>query len=157
VKSELSACIATCPKTKHSHRPVWFTPAIFGLADGAMSIVGVILYASGHSTLVFPIALSGGLSAAMSMAGSQWLSQERTSSIQNLAMGAATLAGSIAPALPYLFLHGWHAPAVSIGVLVMIGFAVAHMRKANRKHPHLETFAVLAAILVVSVLFSVFI
>jgi hypothetical protein len=134
-----------------------YAPVIFGLADGAMSIVGVILYASGHSTLVFPVALSGGISAAISMAGSQWLSQTETSSAQNLAMGLATLAGSIAPALPYLFLHGWPAPAVSCGVLVLIALAVARMRKANRKHPLLETLAVLALILAVSAICSVLI
>ena len=38
-------------------------PAIFGLADGLMSMLGVVLYLSGHESLVFPTALSGAISA----------------------------------------------------------------------------------------------
>lgn len=137
---------AQLPQSRHK----LVAPTIFGLADGAMSIVGVILFVSGHSGLVFPVALSGGLSAAMSMAGSQWLSQDETSIGENVAMGVATLTGSIAPAIPYLFLHGTAAPAVSVGVLALIAYAVSQLRK-HRKHPILETFAVLAAILIVSI------
>ena len=35
-----------------------FRPAIFGLGDGCMSIVGVVLYLLGDQRLIFPAALA---------------------------------------------------------------------------------------------------
>src|ERR1035441_9114510 len=75
--------------------------AVFGLADGAMSITGVVLYAAGQHAEVFPYALAGGVSASLSMAGGEWLSQSDTGLGGAAMMGAATLAGSLIPALPY--------------------------------------------------------
>src|ERR1035441_1101152 len=41
-------------------------PAVFGLADGLMSMLGVVLFLLGHRSLIFPAALSGGISSALS-------------------------------------------------------------------------------------------
>jgi VIT1/CCC1 family predicted Fe2+/Mn2+ transporter len=125
-------------------------PMIFGLCDGSLSILGVVLYASGHGTLVFPIAASGGLSAAVSMAGGEWLSASSDGPAAAVMMGLATLAGSIIPALPYLFLRGWAAPAVAVVLLAAVAYVVARLR-SHREHPYLETAAVLGAVLAVSV------
>lgn len=130
--------------------------AIFGLSDGSMSIVGVVLYASGHHGAVVPIALAGGASAAVSMAGGEWLSTSDTGLGGSVTMGIATLIGSVLPALPYLFLHGWAAPAVSGALLLGVAVTVARLRR-HREHPHLETMAVLGAVLAVSVLCALFI
>lgn len=124
-------------------------PVIFGLADGSMSIIGVVFYASGHGTLVFPIALSGGVSASVSMAGGEWLSESSSGPRAALAMGLATLAGSILPALPYAFLRGAAAPAVSVVLLAGVAAVVAALR-GHRARPYLETAAVLATVLVAS-------
>lgn len=121
-------------------------PVVFGLCDGAMSIMGVVLYLAGHTTLVFPAALSGGLSAAVSMAGGEWLSQSDSGPAASLAMGGATLTGSILPAIPYAFLHGWQAPAMSVLILVLVAAAVACLR-GHRRHPWLETALVLVIVL----------
>jgi VIT1/CCC1 family predicted Fe2+/Mn2+ transporter len=127
------------------------TPAaIMGLGDGAMSIIGVIAYATGHSGLVLWLALSGGLSAAASMAGNEWLSRSGRGPRAALVMGAATLTGSVLPALPYAFLRGWHALAASMLMLGVVAFVVARLR-AHRAHPYLETAAVLGVVLAVSI------
>jgi VIT1/CCC1 family predicted Fe2+/Mn2+ transporter len=125
-------------------------PVIFGLADGAMSITGVILYAAGHTGSVFPLALSGGVSAAISMAAGEWLSTSENGPVASMTMGAATLAGSVLPAIPYAFLTGWRAPAVSVIILAGVAVAVARLR-SQRKHPYAETFAALALVLAASV------
>ena len=124
-------------------------PVIFGLADGSMSIMGVVFYAAGHAGLVFPVALSGGVSAAVSMAGGEWLSESGSGPGAALAMGAATLAGSILPAVPYAFLHGLAAPLVSVLALCAVAAVVARLR-SHRKHPWRETALVLAAVLAAS-------
>jgi hypothetical protein len=38
-------------------------PAVFGVSDGMMSILGVVLYLSGHQSLVLPAAAIGGVSS----------------------------------------------------------------------------------------------
>jgi VIT1/CCC1 family predicted Fe2+/Mn2+ transporter len=114
-----------------------------------MSILGVVFYASGHGGLVIPLAISGGLSAACSMAGGEWLSDSENGLAASAAMGAATLTGSILPAAPYAFLHSWHAPAVSVLTLAAVVVVVARLRQ-HRRHPYWETFGVLAVVLAAS-------
>jgi VIT1/CCC1 family predicted Fe2+/Mn2+ transporter len=123
--------------------------AVFGLADGAMSITGVVLYAAGQHAKVFPYALAGGVSASLSMAGGEWLSQSDTGLGGAAMMGAATLAGSLIPALPYLLLTGIAAPAVAVVLLAAVAALIARMR-AHRHHAYLETGAVLAIVLIAS-------
>lgn len=132
-------------------------PAIFGLADGMMSLLGVVLYLLGHQELIFPAALSGGISAALSMAGGEWLSDSGNGFGAALVMGAATGAGGVLPALPYAFTTGPAAVASSMVICTGIGFTVAFLR------PHrglglalLETFGVLAAIFAVVLLCGLF-
>ena len=131
-------------------RPGFARPVVFGLCDGSMSITGVVFYASGHGGLVFPFAVAGGVSAAVSMAGGEWLSQSGNGPAACAAMGAATLLGSILPALPYALLRGWAAPAVSVAILVAVAAVVARLRD-HRKHPYLETGLVLGVVLAASV------
>lgn len=125
-------------------------PAIFGLADGTMSLLGVVLYLLGHQAIIFPAALSGGISSALSMAGGEWLSDSENGFAASLVMGGATGLGAVLPALPFAFASGAAAVAGSVVICVCIGVAVAFLR------PHksvplalLETFGVLAAIFAV--------
>ena len=125
-------------------------PVIFGLSDGSMSILGVVFYASGHGSLVFPVAFSGGVSAACSMAGGEWLSESRNGLGASAAMGLATLAGSLLPAFPYLFLRHWEAPALSVVMLIAVAFVVGRLRR-GQNYPYTGTFAVLGVVLAASV------
>lgn len=123
---------------------------VFGLSDGAMSILGVVFYAAGHQGMVVPIALSGGLCAAVSMAAGQWLSESDTGPAAAAAMGLATLAGSILPALPYAFLTGRPAPVASFALLAVVALVVGRLRRL-RRHRYAESFAVLAVVVAVAV------
>lgn len=125
-------------------------PAIFGLADGMMSLLGVTLYLLGHKNLILPAALSGGISSALSMAGGEWLSDSGNGLRASLVMGAATGTGAVLPAFPYAFTTGPSAVASSVAICVMIGMVVAFLRP-NRGPglALLETFGVLAAIFAV--------
>lgn len=122
-------------------------PAIFGLADGLMSMLGVILYLSGHESLVFPTALSGGISSALSMAGGEWLSDSDNGLGASCVMGLATGVGAILPAIPYAFTSGVTAITCSVAICVLIAAVVALMRPMrSRALAFAETYAVLVAI-----------
>ena len=115
-----------------------------------MSMLGVVLYLMGHQSIIFPAALSGGISSALSMAGGEWLSDSGNGFGASCAMGAATGLGAILPALPYAVTTGPAAVASSVVICVMIAVAVALLR------PHrgtglalLETFGVLSLIFAV--------
>jgi VIT1/CCC1 family predicted Fe2+/Mn2+ transporter len=125
-------------------------PAVFGLADGLMSMLGVVLYLSGHANLVFPAALSGGISSALSMAGSEWLSDSDNGLGASLVMGSATGLGAIAPAIPYAVSTGPAAVAESVIICVLIGVCVSALRPMRGFGMALaETFGILAAIFAV--------
>ena len=125
-------------------------PAIFGLADGMMSLLGVVLYLLGHQGLIFPAALSGGISSALSMAGGEWLSDSENGLGASCVMGGATGLGAILPALPYAFWTGPAAVAQSVVICCLIGVAVACLRPNRGLGMALvETFGILAAIFLV--------
>lgn len=77
---------------------------MFGLSDGMTSLLGVILYLTGHPKLIFPVALSGAISSAFSMAGGQWLSSPEDGKKAAITMGVATGTGAMLPAVPFAFL-----------------------------------------------------
>lgn len=125
-------------------------PAVFGLSDGLSSMLGVVLYLSGHPGLVFPAALSGGISSALSMAGGEWLSDSENGLAASCVMGAATGLGAILPAIPYAFWRGPAAVAESVLICVLIGIVVAALRPRRGFGMALaETFGVLAVIFAV--------
>ena len=130
--------------------PLLRKSAIFGLSDGMMSLLGVVLFLLGHQGLIFPAALCGGISSALSMAGGEWLSDSKNGLGASCVMGAATGRGAILPAVPYALGAGPLAVAESVVICCLIGVVVASMR------PHrgfgmavVETFGVLLAIFVV--------
>ncbi len=122
-------------------------PAIFGLADGLMSMLGVVLFLLGHQDLIFPAALSGGISSALSMAGGEWLSDSENGLGASCVMGGATGLGAILPALPYALGTGPAAVAESVVICCLIGFVVSLMRPRRGLGMALvETFGILLAI-----------
>jgi len=129
-----------------------------GLADGMMSLLGVVLYLLGHQAIIFPAALCGGISSALSMAGSEWLSDSDNGLGASLVMGGGTGLGGILPAVPFALTTGPLAVAESVVICALIGFIVACLRPGkNLAIGLLQTYAVLgvivAAVLAVTVLF----
>jgi VIT1/CCC1 family predicted Fe2+/Mn2+ transporter len=132
-------------------------PAIFGLSDGMMSLLGVVLYLLGHRDLIFPAAVSGAISSALSMAGGEWLSESDNGFGASCVMGLATGLGAALPALPYAFDTGPLAIGASVVICIGIGVAVALMRPNRRPLRALvETGAVLAAIFIAVLLCGLF-
>lgn len=110
-------------------------PLIFGLADGCMSLLGVVLYLLHNEGLIFPAAVMGGISAAVSMAGGEWMSDSDNGFGTAIVMGLATGAGAILPAVPFAFARGAAALTASVVICLMIGCVVGVMRgHASEKH-----------------------
>jgi VIT1/CCC1 family predicted Fe2+/Mn2+ transporter len=125
-----------------------FRPAIFGLADGCMSLLGVILYLhAGLASVVFLSALMGGISSAISMAGSEFMSDDGKV-MPSVVMGVATGAGGILPAIPYALTSGRLALVLCSAIVLLIGALVAILRvKTSTAHGWLYTAVVTFAIL----------
>jgi VIT1/CCC1 family predicted Fe2+/Mn2+ transporter len=120
---------------QRAKRTPLFRPAIFGLGDGCMSIVGVVLYLLGDQRLIFPAALSGAISAALSMSGNEYLSDSDNGFWPSAVMGTATATGGIAPAIPFLFTTGALALEWMGVICLLIGVIVGVMRAREcRKH-----------------------
>ena len=67
-----------------------------------MSIVGVILYLLGDPRVIFATVLAGSISAALSMAGNDYLSDSDDGLLPSAVMGLATFAGGIAATIAQL-------------------------------------------------------
>jgi VIT1/CCC1 family predicted Fe2+/Mn2+ transporter len=110
-------------------------PVIFGLADGCMTMLGVLLYLLHDQKLIFPAALMGGISAAVSMAGGEWMSDSDNGFGAAAVMGLATGLGAIAPAVPFLFVRGPLAIGLTVAVCAVIAAVVGIMRgRASTRH-----------------------
>jgi VIT1/CCC1 family predicted Fe2+/Mn2+ transporter len=123
---------------------------VFGLADGTMSMLGVLLYLLHHQNLIFPAALMGGISAAVSMAGGEWLSDSDNGFGASAVMGLATGAGAILPAVPFALARGATALTATVVICLLIGVVVGGMRgQAGRRHSKVFEMAVTLGLLAV--------
>jgi hypothetical protein len=118
--------------------------AVFGGSDGLMSILGVVMFIASRSpSLVVPVAVMGAVSASYSMGAGEFLGQQQTDWPAVPVMAAATFAGTVLPALPYLWSSGWAALVQSATACLLVALAVGHLR-SWRPHRYLETTAVIA-------------
>ena len=128
-------------------------PAVFGSFDGTSSLLGVIVFLLlTHPKLIFPAALSGAVSSAISMAAGEWLSDSDNGFGASTVMGAATFTGALLPAVPYAFGTGPLAITGSAVIIVGIGVLVAFLRpNRGRALAVAETFGILGVIFLVVV------
>jgi hypothetical protein len=118
--------------------------AAFGASDGLMSILGPVMFVgSRYPALVFPVAVMGAVSAAYSMGAGEFLGQRATDWPKVPVMAAATFAGTILPALPYLWCSGWAALGQSALACALVALAVGRLR-SWRRHKYIETTTVIA-------------
>jgi VIT1/CCC1 family predicted Fe2+/Mn2+ transporter len=108
-------------------------PAIFGLADGCMSLIGVTLYLLGDQRIIFWAALSGAISSAVSMGAGEFMSDSDNGLWPSVVMGACTGLGGLVPAIPFLFTHGTLALVLMGVICLLIGTAVGVMRARTCK------------------------
>jgi VIT1/CCC1 family predicted Fe2+/Mn2+ transporter len=132
-------------------RPSLARPAVFGLFDGTCSLLGVVLYLLGHQGLIFPAALSGGISSALSMAAGEWLSDGNGNGLaESAVIGAATGTGAVLPAVPYAVTTGPVAVGASVAICIAIAVVVALMRAGrSRRRALAETLAILGVIFLI--------
>jgi hypothetical protein len=116
---------------KALRNPALFRPALFGLSDGMMSILGSVLYLLHHPAWIVPVALLSGLANALSMGGGEFLSDNDTGFWGALVMGVATGSGAVLPAIPFMFGHGPMAIGIMVAICLCIGVVVGSMRKQN--------------------------
>jgi VIT1/CCC1 family predicted Fe2+/Mn2+ transporter len=132
-------------------RAVLLRPAVFGAFDGLTAVLGLLLSLRGHPSWVLPSALGLAVAEGVGMAAGQWLSSDSDAGFAaSGVIGAATAAGSLAPAVPFALLPMSWAALVSAVVLVAIGAGIAAVRSRDRGWPRAlaETFGVLAAAVV---------
>ena len=133
-------------------------PAVFGSFDGTASLLGVVIYLLfSHPALIFPAAVSGAASSAVSMGGGEWLSDSDNGFAASLVMAAATFVGAILPAVPFAFGTGPAAAAESAVLCAGICLTVAGLRE-DRGYglALLETFGILAAVIAITVACGLF-
>jgi Protein of unknown function (DUF1003) len=116
-----------------------------------MSILGPVMFtASRYPRLVFPVAFMGAVSSACSMGAGEHMSEETSEPGAPVAMGLATFAGSVLPAVPYLWTSGIAAVCCSAVICVAVAAGVGHLR-SWRKHRYAETVAILGFVAAVTV------
>lgn len=121
-------------------------PAIFGVFDGSTSVLSILLAYRHLDALIFPGALALGAVGAVGMAAGEYLSDDSDSGIgASVAIGVATGVGTVAPAVPYLWLHGVWAAGVALLVLAALGALIAGVRAKRHRWPRAlaETYGVL--------------
>jgi VIT1/CCC1 family predicted Fe2+/Mn2+ transporter len=104
-------------------------PAVFGAFDGAASLIGVVVYlAMARPSLIFPAAVSGALTSAVSMGGGEFLSDSDSGWAASAVMALATFAGALAPAIPFAFTRGPAAVAWCALICAAVIVVVAALR-----------------------------
>jgi VIT1/CCC1 family predicted Fe2+/Mn2+ transporter len=126
--------------------------AIFGSFDGITSALGVItglIVAGTHSgARILAASLGLAVAATVGMGAGQYLSDEKRSVRLALVMGAATFAGSVLPALPFVAGYGTVQLAASGAVIIVGGLLIGRIRGYRL------TFAVLTVVCALTVALS---
>ena len=120
--------------------------ATFGMADGVVASLALILATYPHGAKVVVVALVGLLVAeGLGMAGSEYLSDPKMSLFEAAVMGVATSLAIILPGLPWLVTSG-HAALIASGITAVgIAALIAHLRPGGWS-TWLQTFGVLAVV-----------
>lgn len=134
-------------------RRALYAASIFGICDGMMSILGVVLALRSHPELVPWAAAVGGIGAGLSMAVGQYLAEDTDDSIPACAvLGAATLAGSVLPALPFLVVRGPAAVWATGEVCTLLAAVVALLRGHGSLRRGLLALGLLGVVFTVTLL-----
>lgn len=125
--------------------------AIFGLCDGEMSILGVVLDLRTHPELVPWAATVGAVSAGASMAVGQYVSDDNSDGAPAcLVLGMATAIGSVLPAIPFLAARGSLAIGGTALVCLALAGVVAWLRSHGSAKRALLVLGLLAAVFAVT-------
>jgi len=131
------------------------SPAVFGVFDGLTSVIGVLVaLGAAHPAVVMSAVLGLAAASTMSMAAGEWLSSSDRAIRPALVMGAATLVGTILPAVGFMVLGHGAALVVAGGVSLLLCAGIAWYR--SRFEPPVrawaETFGIFAVAVAVTYL-----
>lgn len=125
--------------------------AILGLADGTVTIIGVIAggAAAGipHAALAVT-AIGGALAATVSMAGAEMLSETDTDWAAVAGIGAGTVIGGGIPAVPLILLGGTAGWLCVTAIALTVAAAVGETRYRSTRRGRLGAYVLTAAVLV---------
>lgn len=123
--------------------------AVFGAADGMVSLLGLLagaMVARAAPSALLTMAGGAAIAAAVSMAGGDWLSGKSVR--QAIAMGLATLLGSLVPVLPVVLVPGLLGVLLAVLLVVLLGVGISEVRSRTGKgrlSGYVSTFTVLIA------------
>lgn len=120
--------------------------AVFGSFDGLISAIGVIVALGAMNQNALLVAIAGlAVASGVGMAAGEWLSSTKCSIANALVMGIATIAGTIAPAIPFFIFPIVIATLVSVVIAIGLGVAIAKYRSPDRgNRAYVETMSILA-------------
>lgn len=120
--------------------------AVFGMSDGLVASLAIVLVASGGGRHIVLLALFGLLVAeGFGMAASQYLADPAVSVRKATIMGLSTAGSILLVGSPWLFVGGNLAELLSVGVGVGVASVVAWMRPQGWQ-AWAQTFAILVAV-----------
>jgi VIT1/CCC1 family predicted Fe2+/Mn2+ transporter len=125
---------------------------IFGSFDGVVTVLGVIigLLATGSPGNIVHACIGLAAAAAVSMGGGELLGDNSSSILKAIAMGAATLFGTLIPVIPFIFLPKLAACFGTAILTVGVGFLIGHFRDKG-KAGYVQTFILLGAAVAITV------
>jgi hypothetical protein len=117
--------------------------ATFGLADGVVIALGLIVSLAGQRHAVVHAALGAGLAELVGMTAGAWLSDSGSGFRPALANGGAAFAACVIPAIPYGVSGGAGAFVASLALVAGVAAVIAWLRPEKGALAIVQTYGVL--------------
>lgn len=118
---------------------------LFGSFDGTVSVLGVIIgLAAASSGKIVAAAIGLAAAAAISMGFGEFLGDNKSSILQAITMGIATLFGTLVPILPFIFLSKTPAFYLAGALTLLLGIVIGYFRDKGWKG-YIQTILMLIA------------
>lgn len=125
--------------------------SIFGGFDGLVSVLGVIIGLAATSRgKIIDAAIGLAVASAISMAAGEYLGDDASNIKKAVAMGISTLAGTIIPILPFVFLPKVPAFIVAGVLVAAFGYLVSYARDKGTRG-YIETYVILFASIAITI------
>lgn len=109
-------------------RAALVAPSVFGAFDGVVTMLGAVFGLAAHPHALVTASVGLAAAGAVSMAGGQFLSDNEHGLASSAAIGVATGAGTLTPALPYMFTGGFPAGVVCAALCVAVGLLIVGVK-----------------------------
>jgi hypothetical protein len=119
-------------------------PVTFGLSDGVVIALGLLVSLEGQPHALVRAAAGAGLAELVGMSAGQWLSDEPAGPLPAVANGGAALAACVVPAVPYLAGGGPLQLAASLVLVCSVAGVISVLRPERGLLAVVQTYGVLA-------------